>query len=113
MNLNRDELSSRFKDALVSATKDVFAEIEDSARANTPVLDKATSERYPGELRDSIETRVTRIKAGVKARVLMDFYGAFLELGTAKIKAQPFMWPALQEKIGSLPGVVKEKLDEK
>jgi HK97 gp10 family phage protein len=70
------------------------------------------SEREPGELRDSIETKVTKVKAGVKARVFTAFFGAFEELGTAKERPRPFLWPALEEHILELPDALKAILSE-
>jgi HK97 gp10 family phage protein len=130
LNFNNVEVMARVNDAVFAATKDIFAEIEATAIENVPVLAADTSERYPGELRDSIRDSIRHVvnqhEQGVKATLFtaetgsdwiskgrqLAGYGGFLELGTAKTPAQPFMWPALEEHIGELPDAVKEKLDE-
>lgn len=100
-------------EALLAATQDVFAEITFTAAEHSPVLDKATSERYPGENRDSIQSKVTQVKKGVKARLFTTSgFGGFLELGTKNTAAQPYLFPAFEEHIGGLPEAVKERLEE-
>jgi hypothetical protein len=69
LNLQTTKAAFYVNDALFAATQDVFAEIAFSAAERSPVLDKATSERYPGENRESIASNVTQVKQGVKARV--------------------------------------------
>jgi HK97 gp10 family phage protein len=113
INLRTTEAMFKMNEGLFAATQDVFTEITFSAAERSPVLDKATSERYPGENRDSIVSRVTRIKKGVKAKIMtFSGYGGFLELGTKKMAAQPYIWPAFEEHIGQLPEATKERLEE-
>ena len=61
---------SRVNDAVLAGTKEIFAEIVSTAVDNSPELSRTTSERYPGELRDSIESvgdiREERIFGGLK-----------------------------------------------
>lgn len=113
LNFNAVEAMTRVNDAVMAGTREIFGEIVSTAVDNSPELTKATSERYPGELRDSISLTVRRVKAGVKAKVFTEFYGAFLELGTAKMAATPFLWPALEQHIANLGDAVKEQLDAK
>ena len=92
--------------------EDIFAEIVFTAAENSPVLDKETSERYPGENRDSIQSRIRKIKAGVKATVFTTSgYGGYLENGTVKTAAQPYIWPAFEAHILDLPNAIKAELN--
>jgi HK97 gp10 family phage protein len=136
LNFNNIETMARINDAVFAATQDVFAKIEATAIENVPVLNKDTSERYPGELRDSIRDSIRHIvkqsEDGVRAKLFtktdaewvthlndeggdgrhLAGYGAFVELGTAKTPAQPFMWPAFEAHIGELPDAVKAILND-
>jgi HK97 gp10 family phage protein len=113
LNLNTTKAMFFVNDALLAATQDVFQEIEFTAAERSPVLDKATKERYPGENRDSISSSVSKVQKGVRARlVTKSGYGGFLELGTVKTRAQPYIWPAFEEHIGELPAALKARLAE-
>jgi hypothetical protein len=113
LNLRSTEALFRVNDALLAATQDVFAEIVFAAAENSPVLDKATSERYPGENRESINSHVTAVKKGVKAKLFTTSgFGGFIELGTKKMKAEPYLYPAFEEHIVTLPDAVKARLEE-
>jgi hypothetical protein len=113
LNLRTTKAMFFVNEALEAATQDIFAEITFTAAENSPVLDKATSERYPGENRDSIASKVTQVKKGVKATVTTHSgFGGWLELGTKKTAAQPYLFPAFEEHIGALPEAVKERLED-
>lgn len=112
ININDGALMARLNDAVFAATEEVFADIQATAAENSPVLAKATSERYPDENRDSIQTSVEQVDAGVEAQLFTTSgYGGYLELGTSKTAAQPYLWPAVEEHIDKLPEAVKAKLD--
>jgi HK97 gp10 family phage protein len=117
LNLHTTEAMANVGDALFAATQDIFAEITFTAAELSPVLDKATSERFPGEnresLRDSIRHTVTQHAEGVRAKVFTTSgYGGWLELGTVKTRAQPYIFPAFEQHIGKLPEATKERLEE-
>jgi hypothetical protein len=113
INLRTTEAMFNMNEALLAATQDVFAEIKVTAAERSPVLDKETSERYPGENRDSITVSATQVKKGVKAKLATHSgYGGWLETGTVKMAARPYIFPAFEEHIGELPDAVKERLEE-
>lgn len=79
----------------------------DGAKRRAPVLKQGTPQRRPGELRDAIDMRVNltakeeagtvhvgprREKGGGSQQP--GVYGLFVELGTEKMRAQPYMRPA-------------------
>jgi hypothetical protein len=115
LHLDTTEMLAKVNGALLEATQDVFTEIEFSAAERSPVLAEATSARTPGENRDSIREKVrsavSQHAEGVRARVFTTSgFGGYVELGTKKTRAQPYIYPAFEEHIGDLPDVVKEKL---
>jgi HK97 gp10 family phage protein len=60
---------------------------------------RATKGRLPGFLRASIVSRVVRAGGGLVAKVGWTgdaFYGMFLEFGTSRIAARPFLRPAFE-----------------
>ena len=113
LKLNTTDAMSRVSDAVFSATRDVVEEIRSTAAEGSPVLAKATAERYPAENRDSISSSVEQVKEGVRARVFTTSgYGAYLELGTSKMSARPYLWPAVEQHIGELPEAVRAELGD-
>jgi HK97 gp10 family phage protein len=116
LNLHTAEAFFFVNEALFDATQEIvgFAAVE-RAKELAPVLKEATKERKPGELRDSIDARVNRVtsgkRPGVRARITTNCgYGGFVELGTARTGAEPFLWPAFEQVIQRLPEAVKANL---
>jgi HK97 gp10 family phage protein len=83
--------------------------LKESAQANAPVLGKATPQRTPGELKESIDvfTHVDVSAGTVTCKVGPGYdktgkggeqspgvYGKFVELGTSKAGAEPYLRPA-------------------
>ena len=88
----------------LDAGADVFLK---EAKLRAPLLKKPTANRQPGELRDAIaEVTTTNAKNQTgRGRVGLKYdgkrgsqspgvYGLFVEFGTHKMKAQPYMRPA-------------------
>jgi HK97 gp10 family phage protein len=77
------------------------------AKARAPILQRATPQRRPGELRDAI-TEIVRLRANQESglsRIGLKrdpskgaqqpaVYGLFVEFGTKNMTAQPYMRPA-------------------
>lgn len=114
LNLHTAEALFYVKEALFEATEEVVGfDVVAMAKEICPVLPKPTSERIPGELRDSIDARIRRDKKGVRARVTTaSGYGGFVELGTRNMTREPYLWPAFEANISKLPAAVKERLTE-
>ncbi len=112
MNLHSTEALFYFKDALFEATEEVIGfDTVVTAKELCPVLTKQTAERYPGELRDSIDSKVTKVKNGVRAKVTTSAgYGAWVEGGTVHMAAEPYLWPAFEQNIQKLPAAVQAAL---
>lgn len=86
-----DEATKGIKAAMIK----LAADIEASAKSRVPV--------DTGTLRDNITAKVSR--DGLSARIGVQgkkaskkaYYGPFIEFGTVKTPAQPFMGPAFEE----------------
>lgn len=112
LNLRTTESSALFKEALFESMQELFEiDIVTTAKELVPVLAEATTERYPGELRDTIEGKVTKLKRGVRGKITTHTgYGGYVELGTKKMDAEPYLYPAFQENIKRLPAMITEAI---
>ncbi|MDP9192298.1 MAG: HK97 gp10 family phage protein [Acidobacteriota bacterium] len=79
------------------------AVVRDSLRSAARVVEKAARQRVPvdtGRLKKAITQRVT-VQSSIGEALVgyrkEAFYGGFVELGTSKMAAQPFLRPALDE----------------
>lgn len=116
IRLNTAEAAFFVNEALFDATQEIVAfDALEAAKAMAPVLKEGTKERQPGELRDSLDARVRRLggkKSGVSASITTSCgFGGYVELGTSKMTAEPFIWPAFEGVIQRLPAAVKANLE--
>src|SRR5579862_1364030 len=113
--------------AILSATQDLFEEeIVPAAKDLSPVTEEGYQRNLAleaehklggrramgaGTNRRSIDSEVTDTDDGPQAQLFTQSgYGCYLEVGTSKMRAQPYLYPAFEEHIGKLPERVKEKL---
>ena len=103
LNLRTDEVAAKVKDALWKAAVRTAVDIENDAHKAVPVR--------TGRLKDSIKVDVTKVEglAAIEARAEAP-YAAFVELGTAKTRAQPFLGPAVRNNVDKLLQRVAEEL---
>lgn len=111
LNLTTELAKKQVKDSLFTAVKEIAEqEILPDAKARSP----KSEELRPDETihnADSLAVKVSRVKAGVKMRLFSQSgHGGYLEIGTSKIAAEPYMMPAFQAHISSVYGKVKEKI---
>jgi len=112
--------------AILEATQQVFElDIKPDAVENSPVTEegylrnlalKAEGKlnRPPGGTghnRRSIDTTVAATEKGVEAKLFTQSgYGGYLELGTSKMRAQPYLYPAFARHVSKIPQQVKAKI---
>jgi HK97 gp10 family phage protein len=127
LNLRLLPMLANMKAVIVSATQDLFEEeIVPTAKDLSPVTEEGYARNVvlkaehklggrrvggTGTNRRSIDSAVSDVPEGVKAQLFTQSgYGGYLELGTGKMRAQPYLNPAFDMHIGELPEKVKEKL---
>jgi HK97 gp10 family phage protein len=80
---------------------------------------KVSGGRYPGQLRDSLKLRAMKSKKGRIGVVVQTrhgdyrgntFYGAFVEYGTSKMAAKPYMRPAFDTKKGEAEKIISNEI---
>lgn len=70
---------------------------------------KSLSPVGTGQNRDSIKAKITQTQKGPKARIFTTSgHGYYLERGTSKMPARPFLRPAFQANIGNIAGDMRE-----
>jgi HK97 gp10 family phage protein len=77
-------------------TRERLERVRDRAKELAPVK--------TGFLRDSIEVVMTGVSNG--SVVAQKEYAPYVELGTSRAPAQPFLLPALEEEKGNLPDAI-------
>src|SRR5437763_8180904 len=114
LNLHVEEVSAFLKETIFAAVQEAIGfDAVESARGLCPILPHATKERQPGRLRDSIDCKVrwTGSGKGIRARMTTKAgYGGWVELGTAKMTAEPYLWPAMETQAPRVPEVVAANL---
>jgi HK97 gp10 family phage protein len=83
-------------DALQQGLQDAAADIVAEMKRHAPELKSATSERRPGELRDSIVATPGNDQVSITAGNDAVPYASYVEFGTSKMKAEPFFYPTIR-----------------
>jgi HK97 gp10 family phage protein len=92
-------LPTKVREVVRDAVTDAAEAVASDARATVPVV--------TGALRDSITTEVGSDGLSVQVSTGLD-YGQFVEHGTSRMPAQPFMLPAAEAERGRLPGRLRD-----
>lgn len=86
------------------SVRDVFENrIRPDAKAASPV--------DTGNNRDGIDTEVTQVEAGIQATIFgQSGYSGYLEIGTSKMEARPYIGPAVDKHIKEIAPKVKAQI---
>jgi HK97 gp10 family phage protein len=109
------------KAAITEATQETFElDIKPDAVERSPVTAEGfehnveLGRKRPGGTgtnRRSIDTETVETEQGPKATLFTQSgYGGYLEVGTSKMRAQPYLYPAFIENVDKIPERVKEKI---
>lgn len=102
--------------------RDALKAIRAGVRAGAAIIGKEARSRAPvdtGELRRGIKWQASRSRSSpteitfVIGPVEDVFYGMFLELGTSKVAARPFLRPAIEAKSRQAVDAVRDKTSER
>jgi len=126
MNLRAGAAALEVKTVILDATREVFDEdIVPTAKELSPVTPEGYARNLElkaegklsrpamgtGHNRRSIDSVVNPSDAGPEAELFTQSgYGGYLEVGTSRMRAQPYIYPAFEQHIGKLPLRVKEKI---
>jgi HK97 gp10 family phage protein len=117
----RPEATEEYKQAVFEAVKETFElEIKPEAVANSPVTEEGLEHNLAqgkkgvyaygtGHNRQSIDVEVERTPdGGTKATLFTQSgYGGYLETGTSKMRAQPYLYPAFIKFLDGIAEKVK------
>jgi len=105
LNLRIADAKEEMRVATFEAVQEVFElDIKAAAKEGSPVL--------TGTNKRSIDTEVTEYPAGIQGQLFTQSgYGGYLEIGTSKMPARPYLQPAFDEGVASIAEKVKEKLN--
>ena len=124
LNLHFSEAEAKIKAAAKSALRDVVVEVTEQAKIDSPVSEKYPSiaknhRRATGNNRDSIQFQVgpegeLELNEMQGAVYSTSGYGGYLETGTSKMPARPYIYPAASERFteGEMKARIQEKLGE-
>ena len=117
VNLRVAEVQQLIHQTALEGVTEVFElDILPEAKRLSPVSPenpKIVGSKYrdTGHNRRSLDVSVEDTPAGPSAQLFSQSgYGGYLELGTSKMKARPYLWRAFQAFIGKLGEIIAAKL---
>jgi len=115
---------AQFKEIALSTVQEVFElDIKPAAVEGSPVteegalINEAMGKKPPhilgtGFNRRSIDVSVTQTDKGPQAQLFTQSgYGGYLETGTSKMRAQPYLYPAFIDNVDKIPSGIKVKIE--
>ena len=108
-----NEVLGKIDEAKREASEKVGIYVISEAQMRTPV-GTDPSDKHKGNLRRSETFEVMENNEGVRVGVTPSAdYGKIVELGSSKMKAQPFLTPAVEENISTIEAIVDKIFAEK
>jgi len=109
LNLATEAAQKEAHDAIFEAIREKFEQAKEIAKTLSP---KSEAPRHPEHNADTIQVRVSR--ATLKATIFTESgYGGYLEVGTAKMGARPYIYPAIQQALPGIADSVRVKINTK
>lgn len=104
LNINAEQAKADTLAAIRAGVAEVFElDIKPDAVENSPYL--------TGHNRRMIDEDVELVAGRVQARLYSQSgYGGYIELGTKKMKARPYLWPAFNKFVSKLKEVIGTKV---
>jgi HK97 gp10 family phage protein len=101
LNLKTPQARAKAQAAVLRATVEWLEEdVIPTAKRNSPVL--------TGHNASTIDGKVEETPQGPMAVVYTQSgYGGYLEVGTSRMRARPYIWPALQENVDKIRKRIK------
>jgi len=105
VNLNAEAIR-QIKDAVYYGTDDFVQEVTEHAK------DLAFFGKYStGETRQGITNDVEEVAKGVRSKIYTTSgHGGYVEAGTKRMAAEPFLWPAFSRTMNTIFAKLKERL---
>lgn len=105
LDFHTDDVITEYNTALERAMKKAVLIVEAEAKRNTPV--------DTGRLRGSITNEVREIaRQVIEGRIGTNVdYARFIELGTSKMSAKPYLRPALRNKFSEVVSIIQGALE--
>ena len=107
LNLKTKEATDQVKKAAAEALKDVVADIAGDSIKGSPVLTGNNRRSIKFEVGSHGEVAKGELEGAVYST---SGYGGFLETGTVRMAARPYMKPALDRNIKKLPKEIRARL---
>lgn len=98
---DREIFKSSLKRAILAGLEEIGIKAESYARSKAPV---ATG-RLKGSIRHSVDSGEQSVSLGTDVH-----YASFVELGTSKMRAQPYLRPAIQDHSSEYRGILEKHL---
>ena len=108
VNLKSREATDKVKKAAKESLRDVVADIAGDSIKGSPVLTGNNRRSIKFETGPHGEVAKKELEAAVYST---SGYGGFLETGTKRMSARPYMKPALDRNIKNLPQGIKSRLE--
>jgi len=107
-------LDSRLDNAMDEALNEIAEKIRDDAKNFVPVDTGALQKSIRVEKKRRLEVSVVAGGGGIinpKSGREVNYAG-YVEFGTSRMRAQPYMQPALEKNMNGIPRIIKRKVEE-
>jgi len=94
LNLKTDQVSKAVKNAAKAALKDIVIDCTQDAKEMSPKLTGNNMRSINWELGPGGDTNLEELQAAIFSS---SGYGGFLETGTKRMSARPYIYPAVQK----------------